>query len=89
MTAFSRASPPLDELESSFADQQGAGPDERRDLDLGRGHDLHPVKVPEGLDDLLLVLLRNDDQGALLDATALAGKRSLRLTAVLKLMRRA
>ena len=28
-----------------------------------------------------------DDQGALLDATALAGKRSLRLTAVLKLMR--
>ncbi len=30
-----------------------------------------------------------DDQGALLDATALAGKRSLRLTAVLKLMRRA
>jgi hypothetical protein len=30
-----------------------------------------------------------DDQGALLEATALAGKRSLRLTAVLKLMRRA
>src|SRR5437879_9072953 len=30
-----------------------------------------------------------DDQGALLDATALAGKRSLRLTAVLKLMHRA
>ena len=30
-----------------------------------------------------------DEQGALLDATALAGKRSLRLTAVLKLMRRA
>jgi hypothetical protein len=30
-----------------------------------------------------------DDEGALLDATALAGKRSLRLTAVLKLMRRA
>jgi hypothetical protein len=30
-----------------------------------------------------------DDQGALLDATALAGKRSLRMTAVLKLMRRA
>jgi hypothetical protein len=30
-----------------------------------------------------------DDQGALLDATALAGKRSLRLTAVLKLMRQA
>ena len=30
-----------------------------------------------------------DGQGALLDATALAGKRSLRLTAVLKLMRRA
>jgi hypothetical protein len=29
------------------------------------------------------------DQGALLEATALAGKRSLRLTAVLKLMRRA
>jgi len=29
-----------------------------------------------------------DDQGALLEATALAGKRSLRLTAVLKLMRR-
>ena len=29
-----------------------------------------------------------DDQGALLDATALAGKRSLRLSAVLKLMRR-
>jgi hypothetical protein len=28
-----------------------------------------------------------DDEGALLDATALAGKRSLRLTAVLKLMR--
>jgi hypothetical protein len=28
-----------------------------------------------------------DDQGALLEATALAGKRSLRLTAVLKLMR--
>ena len=28
-----------------------------------------------------------DEQGALLDATALAGKRSLRLTAVLKLMR--
>jgi hypothetical protein len=28
-----------------------------------------------------------DAQGALLDATALAGKRSLRLTAVLKLMR--
>ena len=30
-----------------------------------------------------------DDQGALLEATALAGKRSLRLTAVLKLMHRA
>jgi len=30
-----------------------------------------------------------DEEGALLDATALAGKRSLRLTAVLKLMRRA
>jgi hypothetical protein len=30
-----------------------------------------------------------DDQGALLEATALAGKRSLRLTAVLKLIRRA
>jgi T3SS negative regulator,GrlR len=30
-----------------------------------------------------------DEQGALLEATALAGKRSLRLTAVLKLMRRA
>lgn len=30
-----------------------------------------------------------DDEGALLDATALAGKRSLRMTAVLKLMRRA
>jgi hypothetical protein len=30
-----------------------------------------------------------DDHGALLEATALAGKRSLRLTAVLKLMRRA
>jgi hypothetical protein len=30
-----------------------------------------------------------DDQGALLEATALAGKRSLRLTAVLKLMRKA
>jgi hypothetical protein len=30
-----------------------------------------------------------DHQGALLEATALAGKRSLRLTAVLKLMRRA
>jgi hypothetical protein len=30
-----------------------------------------------------------DEQGAMLDATALAGKRSLRLTAVLKLMRRA
>jgi len=30
-----------------------------------------------------------DSEGALLDATALAGKRSLRLTAVLKLMRRA
>jgi hypothetical protein len=30
-----------------------------------------------------------DDQGARLDATALAGKRSLRMTAVLKLMRRA
>ena len=30
-----------------------------------------------------------DDQGALLDATALAGKRSLRMTAVLKLMHRA
>jgi hypothetical protein len=30
-----------------------------------------------------------DDSGALLEATALAGKRSLRLTAVLKLMRRA
>jgi hypothetical protein len=30
-----------------------------------------------------------DAQGALLEATALAGKRSLRLTAVLKLMRRA
>ena len=30
-----------------------------------------------------------DDQGALLEATALAGKRSLRLSAVLKLMRRA
>ena len=30
-----------------------------------------------------------DDEGALLDATALAGKRSLRLSAVLKLMRRA
>jgi hypothetical protein len=30
-----------------------------------------------------------DDQGAVLEATALAGKRSLRLTAVLKLMRRA
>jgi hypothetical protein len=30
-----------------------------------------------------------DDQGALLEATALAGKRSLRMTAVLKLMRRA
>jgi hypothetical protein len=29
-----------------------------------------------------------DNEGALLDATALAGKRSLRLTAVLKLMRR-
>ena len=29
-----------------------------------------------------------DEEGALLDATALAGKRSLRLTAVLKLMRR-
>ena len=29
-----------------------------------------------------------DDEGALLEATALAGKRSLRLTAVLKLMRR-
>jgi hypothetical protein len=29
-----------------------------------------------------------DEQGALLEATALAGKRSLRLTAVLKLMRR-
>ena len=28
-------------------------------------------------------------EGALLEATALAGKRSLRLTAVLKLMRRA
>jgi T3SS negative regulator,GrlR len=28
-----------------------------------------------------------DDQGALMEATALAGKRSLRLTAVLKLMR--
>ena len=30
-----------------------------------------------------------EEQGALLEATALAGKRSLRLTAVLKLMRRA
>ena len=30
-----------------------------------------------------------DDESAVLDATALAGKRSLRLTAVLKLMRRA
>jgi hypothetical protein len=30
-----------------------------------------------------------DEQGALMEATALAGKRSLRLTAVLKLMRRA
>jgi hypothetical protein len=30
-----------------------------------------------------------DDQGAMLEATALAGKRSLRLTAVLKLVRRA
>jgi hypothetical protein len=30
-----------------------------------------------------------DEESALLDATALAGKRSLRLTAVLKLMRRA
>ena len=30
-----------------------------------------------------------DEQGALLDATALAGKRSLRMTAVLKLMHRA
>jgi hypothetical protein len=30
-----------------------------------------------------------DEEGALLEATALAGKRSLRLTAVLKLMRRA
>jgi hypothetical protein len=30
-----------------------------------------------------------DEEGALLDATALAGKRSLRLTAVLKLIRRA
>jgi len=30
-----------------------------------------------------------DQEGALLEATALAGKRSLRLTAVLKLMRRA
>lgn len=30
-----------------------------------------------------------DEQGALVEATALAGKRSLRLTAVLKLMRRA
>ena len=30
-----------------------------------------------------------DEEGAMLDATALAGKRSLRLTAVLKLMRRA
>jgi hypothetical protein len=30
-----------------------------------------------------------DDQGALLEATALAGKRSLRMTAALKLMRRA
>ena len=29
-----------------------------------------------------------DEEGAMLDATALAGKRSLRLTAVLKLMRR-
>ena len=29
-----------------------------------------------------------DDNGALLEATALAGKRSLRMTAVLKLMRR-
>ena len=28
-----------------------------------------------------------DDRGALLEATALAGKRSLRMTAVLKLMR--
>ena len=30
-----------------------------------------------------------DEEGAMLEATALAGKRSLRLTAVLKLMRRA
>ena len=30
-----------------------------------------------------------DEQGALMEATALAGKRSLRLTAVLKLIRRA
>ena len=30
-----------------------------------------------------------EEEGALLEATALAGKRSLRLTAVLKLMRRA
>ena len=30
-----------------------------------------------------------DEQGALLDATAFVGKRSLRLTAVLNLMRRA
>ncbi len=30
-----------------------------------------------------------DEQGAVLDATALAGKRSLRMTAVLKLMHRA
>jgi hypothetical protein len=30
-----------------------------------------------------------DERGALLEATALAGNRSLRLTAVLKLMRRA
>jgi hypothetical protein len=30
-----------------------------------------------------------DEEGALMEATALAGKRSLRLTAVLKLMRRA
>jgi hypothetical protein len=35
------------------------------------------------------IAILRDERGAVLEASALAGKRSLRLTAVLKLMRRA
>src|SRR5204862_1538810 len=64
--AGSRASPPLQQLERGLRDEQGARPDERRDLDLRRCHDLHIAEVAKRLGDGFLALLGYDNHRRLL-----------------------